>query len=401
MPGSCWGVRLKTTKGFCVAALTDYVLDPAEVCRAAEAFDPTPAEEDNRMPTRLIREGILDSKAVNSLSACGELFYRRLMSAVDDYGRFDADPTLLRARLFPRQMDRWSEDDIVAAIKECASAEISEGIPLVVLYGESGKQFLQLSNFGQRIQSQKSKFPSPDEEVERTASIGKIYFIQGAQSRRIKIGYTQWEPENRLKKLRTGSSETLTLLGFFAGKRKEETELHSKFSPYALVGEWFTCCDEILKEITNRCQPLPTVENSGKNFPPSRASRAQSETETNADTDSKSFSSSSPSPKNGSGTAHGSRFSLEIIPEEWAVWAERDCGWAAEKCRRIFDSFRDYWIATAGAKGRKADWLATWRNWCREDQRREAKQNGMLPFPPKRARNSDVLDAIIGDGEGG
>lgn len=29
------------------------------------------------------------------------------------------------------------------------------------------------------------------------------------------------------------------------------------------------------------------------------------------------------------------------------------------------DKFRDYWHGTAGAKGRKADWSATWRNWIR------------------------------------
>lgn len=29
------------------------------------------------------------------------------------------------------------------------------------------------------------------------------------------------------------------------------------------------------------------------------------------------------------------------------------------------DRFRDYWRAVPGAKGRKLDWPATWRNWCR------------------------------------
>lgn len=29
------------------------------------------------------------------------------------------------------------------------------------------------------------------------------------------------------------------------------------------------------------------------------------------------------------------------------------------------DKFRDYWSAQAGAKGRKTDWTATWRNWIR------------------------------------
>lgn len=30
--------------------------------------------------------------------------------------------------------------------------------------------------------------------------------------------------------------------------------------------------------------------------------------------------------------------------------------------------FRDYWIAQPGAKGRKVDWLATWRNWVRNER---------------------------------
>jgi hypothetical protein len=30
--------------------------------------------------------------------------------------------------------------------------------------------------------------------------------------------------------------------------------------------------------------------------------------------------------------------------------------------------FRDYWIAVPDPKGRKADWSATWRNWCRRER---------------------------------
>lgn len=34
----------------------------------------------------------------------------------------------------------------------------------------------------------------------------------------------------------------------------------------------------------------------------------------------------------------------------------------------VADSFRDYWIAVPGAKGKKADWPATWRNWIRNQR---------------------------------
>jgi hypothetical protein len=36
-----------------------------------------------------------------------------------------------------------------------------------------------------------------------------------------------------------------------------------------------------------------------------------------------------------------------------------------DEIKRVFDEFRDYWIAVPGAKGVKLDWIATWRNWVR------------------------------------
>src|SRR6185312_2731324 len=55
-----------------------------------------------------------------------------------------------------------------------------------------------------------------------------------------------------------------------------------------------------------------------------------------------------------------------ILPDEWRVWAiaerpELDPDRTAEK-------FADYWRGVGGAKGRKLDWLATWRNWVREER---------------------------------
>lgn len=38
------------------------------------------------------------------------------------------------------------------------------------------------------------------------------------------------------------------------------------------------------------------------------------------------------------------------------------------KVSEVFQRFRDYWIAQPGAKGRKADWPATWRNWVRNEK---------------------------------
>jgi hypothetical protein len=79
---------------------------------------------DREVPSRLLREGIIDSTAVNALSFPAEVFYRRLMSVVDDYGRFDGRPAVLRSRLYPLKVETVREADILRWIAECEKAEL-------------------------------------------------------------------------------------------------------------------------------------------------------------------------------------------------------------------------------------------------------------------------------------
>jgi hypothetical protein len=76
------------------------------------------------MPTRLLREGILSSERVDLLDAPAEVFYRRLMSKVDDHGLYDARPSILRASLYPLRVDRVREADILRWLAECESARL-------------------------------------------------------------------------------------------------------------------------------------------------------------------------------------------------------------------------------------------------------------------------------------
>ena len=57
------------------------------------------------------------------------------------------------------------------------------------------------------------------------------------------------------------------------------------------------------------------------------------------------------------------------IPDDFALTAERRLVAETEKLSadRTFAKFRDYWLAASGAKARKHDWDATWRNWCRNE----------------------------------
>ena len=104
------------------------------------------------MPTRIIRDGILTSDRINMLSPLAELFYRRLMSVADDHGRFPGNPTQLRAFCYPMRVDSVKESDIKKYLIECAKAE------LIQLYSVAGKDYLQVLDFGQRING-KSKYP--------------------------------------------------------------------------------------------------------------------------------------------------------------------------------------------------------------------------------------------------
>lgn len=111
------------------------------------------------MPTRLLREGIIDSAAVNSLSPHAEVFYRRLMSVVDDFGRFDARPAVLRSRLYPLQLESVREASIPRWIAECVKAG------LVRLYVVSGRQYILFHKLG-APRAKTSKYPDPPPEIE-------------------------------------------------------------------------------------------------------------------------------------------------------------------------------------------------------------------------------------------
>lgn len=111
------------------------------------------------MPSRLIRDGILTSERVDALGWAEEVFYRRLQSVVDDYGRFYANPKLLRAACYPLRLDKVSDSDIVKWTALCSEAGLVRVYP-----ASDGKRYLQIVNFGQRIQA-KSKFPDPLEPV--------------------------------------------------------------------------------------------------------------------------------------------------------------------------------------------------------------------------------------------
>lgn len=88
----------------------------------------------------------------------------------------------------------------------------------------------------------------------------------------------------------------------------------------------------------------------------------------------------------------GSRLPQDWTPGEEGADFARGLGLDPN---RVFASFRDFWSAAAGAKGLKADWLATWRNWCRKEaDRRPGGAGGRSGPSSVMQAGRQVLDAL-------
>jgi len=116
------------------------------------------------MPVRLLREGILDSEAVNSLSPEAEVFYRRLMSVVDDFGRFDGRTSVLRGRLYALQLEKVREANLERWIAECVKAR------LIRLYFANSKPYISFLKLGEP-RAKVSKYPPPPDDSQTDENI--------------------------------------------------------------------------------------------------------------------------------------------------------------------------------------------------------------------------------------
>jgi hypothetical protein len=116
------------------------------------------------MPNRIIREGLNHSLRINALSEAAELFYRKLQLLVDDFGRYEAEPILLRAMLYGLRPERTVED-----VKQFLAELTASDRPLIILYEVRGKQYLEIQDFGQRTRT--SKFPAPAAAADNCAHL--------------------------------------------------------------------------------------------------------------------------------------------------------------------------------------------------------------------------------------
>lgn len=113
------------------------------------------------MPNRIIKESICTSDSLASLSWFEQVLFLRLIVSVDDFGRYDARPSILKGRLF-------ALDDVTTkAIQNGLHKLSTQG--MINLYEVGGKPFLELTAWlkHNRPRAAESKFPGPDEVCEQ------------------------------------------------------------------------------------------------------------------------------------------------------------------------------------------------------------------------------------------
>lgn len=121
------------------------------------------------MPNRIIKETVCTSDTIDQMSWFEECFFCRLWTACDDYGRMDARPAILKAKLFPLK-DRLSLKDIQNALQKMAD------IGCVRLYECDSKPYLYLPSWEvhQQVRAKKSRYPAPGKTCNQMISDASI-----------------------------------------------------------------------------------------------------------------------------------------------------------------------------------------------------------------------------------
>ena len=113
------------------------------------------------MPSRLIKDSIHTSESVNAMTDFQFRLWVSLITYVDDYGRGDARPEVIKGTCFPFR-ERLTKKEINDALAGLA------GIGCVGLYEVDGKPFLYFPNWEkhQTIRNKRSKFPEPPQRLQ-------------------------------------------------------------------------------------------------------------------------------------------------------------------------------------------------------------------------------------------
>ena len=109
------------------------------------------------MPNRIIKESIHTSESVNAMTDFQFRLWVSLITYVDDYGRGDARPAVIKGSCFPLRA-KVTAKEITTALNALAN------IGCIRLYESNGKPYFFFPEWGrhQTTRAAKSKYPDPE-----------------------------------------------------------------------------------------------------------------------------------------------------------------------------------------------------------------------------------------------
>lgn len=207
------------------------------------------------MPNRIVKESILTSDTINSLSDFEFRLWVGLIVSVDDAGRGDARPAIIKGRVFPLR-DRVTVKDISAALHGLAAKGC------VSLYEVDGKPYFWFPTWKdhQRIRDCKPKYPEPpafDNLPQTAASCGELPQI-AARIQYESESNTNPNPNTNTKEKRANAFVPPTLEEVIEYCRERGSSVDPKqFYEYFQAGNW---TDSKGQKVKNWKQKLLTWE---------------------------------------------------------------------------------------------------------------------------------------------
>lgn len=111
------------------------------------------------MPKRDISEKCRTSPTLAALTSDAERFWWRLLTMVDDYGRFEANPKVLNGTCVP--LLDWTDKKVMKCLEEFAIEREPDRKPLVLYYVVKGRVYGEMVSFQEHQRKRNSipKFP--------------------------------------------------------------------------------------------------------------------------------------------------------------------------------------------------------------------------------------------------
>lgn len=119
------------------------------------------------LPNRILKESINESVGLSGCSPFAQDLFKRLITYADDYGRFNGNLDIMRARLYPLETEAVEATDLEDAFVELvATGKVGFYRAKADIYDDL-KIFGQMTGWGhhQRVRNSRKKFPEPEEMV--------------------------------------------------------------------------------------------------------------------------------------------------------------------------------------------------------------------------------------------